>query len=60
MVTCQHAVNLNIDAFNGTNDSKFLVPFKFSGVSSVADPDDLQIGEGVINFFFGPSSLSLV
>ena len=65
MVTCKHAVNLNIDAFNGTNDSKFLVPFKFSGVSSVADPDDLQIGEGgggsfVIKFFFGPSSLSLV
>ena len=59
-----HAVNLNIDAFNGTNDSKFLVPFKFSCVSSVADSDDLQIGEGrgsgVIKFFFGPSSLRLV
>ena len=59
MVTCKHAVNLNIDAFNGTNDSKFLVPFKFSGVSSVADPDDLQIGEGgggglCHKFFFRP------
>ena len=35
---------MNIDAFNGTNDSEFLVSFKFSGVSSVADPDDLQMG----------------
>ena len=52
---------MNIDAFNGTNDNEFLVQFKFSGVSSVADPDDLQmgggVGGGVIFFFFG---LSLV
>ena len=47
---------MNIDAFNGTND-EFLVQFKFSGVSSVADPDDLQMGGGgggVIIFFFRP------
>ena len=37
---------MNIDAFNGTNDSEFLVSFKLSGVSSVADPDDLQIWVG--------------
>ena len=37
---------MNIDAFNGTNDSEFLVSFKLSGVSSVADPDDLQIWGG--------------
>ena len=37
---------MNIDAFNGTNDSEFLVSFKFSGVSSVADPDDLHIWGG--------------
>ena len=70
VITCKHAVNLkvgiNIGAFNGTKDSEFLVPFEFSGVRSVADPDDLQMGEGggggcgVIIFFFGPSSLSLV
>lgn len=53
---------MNIDAFNGTNDSEFLVSFKFSGVSSVADPDDLQIWGGRCHniFFFGPWSLSLV
>lgn len=55
---------MNIDAFNGTNDSEFLVSFKLSGVSSVADPDDLQIwgGGGRCHniFFFGPWSLSLV
>ena len=51
---------MNIDAFNGTNDSEFLESFKFSGVSSVA-ADDLQmvggrgVGEGgVITFFFRP------
>ena len=37
---------MNIDAFNGTNDSEFLVSFKFSGVSSVADPDDLHMWGG--------------
>lgn len=56
---------MNIDAFNGTNDSEFLVSFKLSGVSSVADPDDLQIWGGGRGrcyniFFFGPWSLSLV
>ena len=53
-------VGINIGAFNGTKDSEFLVPFEFSGVRSVADPDDLQMGEGgggglrCHNFFFRP------
>ena len=72
MVTCKHAVNLksthdSIDAFNGTNDSEFLVSFKFSGVSSVADPDHLQMGGvgwgggagGVITFFFSALGASV-
>ena len=52
---------MNIDAFNGTNDSEFLVSFKFSGVSSVADPDDLQIwgGGGVITSFFSALGASV-
>ena len=51
MVTCKHAVNLK------SNDSEFLVSFKFSGVSSVADPDDLQMGGWggeCHNIFFRP------
>ena len=56
---------MNIDAFNGTNDSEFLVSFKLSGVSSVADPDDLQIwggggGGGQNIFFLGPWGPGLV
>lgn len=53
---------MNIDAFNGTNDSEFLVSFKLSGVSSVADPDDLQIwggGGGVITSFFSALGASV-
>ena len=54
---------MNIDAFNGTNDSEFLVSFKLSAVSSVADPDDLQIwgggGGGVITSFFSALGASV-
>ena len=55
---------MNIDAFNGTNDSEFLVSFKLGGVSSVADPDDLQIwgwggGGGVITSFFSALGASV-
>ena len=38
-------VGMTIDAnFNGTNDTDTNLQFRFSGVSSVADPD-LQRGE---------------
>lgn len=51
---------MTIDAyFNGTNDTDTNLQFRFSGVSSVADPD-LQRGEAGGGGRGGASSHSLV